>query len=520
MVTIEWKKEIIESELKQLKDEIKEQSKNSEDFMNKLERKFREKAKGKKIESYLEDEGVSSHFYNVIDNMGYIFEEERKSDFGKVKYEAENQINEKHDELDLRKYDCNFENILNQLKEKILSDYESNAKKNRGNASFLNKYEENIKEELKQYIDSRINEKYISILKIKEVEGSDIRKGIYDFMENSYFEISNKSKGISQFRDEYVNGIKKIYCGEFLNIEEYYKYFYNILNYKTELFEKENKLEKLNTENFYLQFFLNNYNSVSKISLNEEEFKGKLFDKLEKESLYSYYSEDMKLYQYFLNDLTKIFRDDMENKIRYKFLYFFNIKYPDISEKSDNEEDFKLHCLIELKKDSKLNSHYNDYKILFEESLNSIILIFNNDLEQRTKIVKLNTENAVLKFIFSNYNSINEKSSNFEEFKDNAFKEAKDDWKLGFYCIGYEKILEESLNLIEENFNDDLTKKNELKRLNIQIIILLFFIENYNTISESSLNVEEFKNNFLSKFNQNNELNSNYEEFRDYYEKL
>lgn len=203
-LTLEEQMEKIDKELDLLKCEIKEESKNREDFIIKLERKFREKAKSQDKEKYLENSQISAHFYNRTDNLGDEFEEEKKEDFNNEFKKIKTKLFEKSEQLMNSDNEEPIINIFQKLKKELLSEYEKEAKKKRENASWLNEYEESMKKDLDEYINKWINETSLFIFEEKAFKKFDNLKKIHIFMHDKYRNIREKSTSISYFEDNFI----------------------------------------------------------------------------------------------------------------------------------------------------------------------------------------------------------------------------------------------------------------------------------------------------------------------------
>lgn len=172
--------------------------------------------------------------------------------------------------------------------------------------------------------------------------------------------------------------------GKFFKIEEYKKYFFLILNDKIEIFDKEKQINDKNIDQIYILFFLNNHKYIVENSLNLEKFESNFKNELNKNyQLYSHYNEFKMTYERYLTYFIEIFRYNQENKVKLLFLNFFNFQYNEISNTSQNIDEFKTNFINKLKQNDILKSYYNNYNNFFEESFKSISYIFTIDLNKR-----------------------------------------------------------------------------------------------------------------------------------------
>ena len=596
-LTYEKKQEKITSELKILKNKIERESKNKEIFRINLERESITKLKKDKYDYILKDSTLKAYFYSEMDKFANEFEKMKNNILNEQKKKIENSLEAKYNDIKYSSDLTSFKGSYNDQKTILLNAYEEKYKNKHENKQLL-EYENDIKDELSSFIDNWINNKGYIFLKDKKIKKSEI----FNFVNENYDTISQISKNESEFKTNYENKIKNdLNLKDYYEIEEYTTYFNSLLDEKKTLFsfhlqkkEEKKNSEQSSIEKQFLSFFATNYNTISEMSQDTNQFKDNYLNKLnekEYEQLKDKYNDFQEFYEKYLKIHLQNFERELEKKteseVRNKFLNFIQTNFDEVSEDSPGLEEFKTNFRNRIDKNPELNNDYNKNKSLFEESLNKFtenfekylenkiqnkilkllnekyndiskissnevelknnflelfdddtllklkekkyndffenelkphLLKFKIDLAQRNENKKNNANNKFLSFLHLNYNAIAEKSSTEEEFKDNFVEELKKDSELESYYNEFKSTFDESLNKYILNFNNDLKRKDELKKLKIQTKIIQLFNNNYVTISQASNNEEEFKDKFLRKYNEDEELRNNYNDFKDFYD--
>ena len=274
----------------------------------------------------------------------------------------------------------------------------------------------------------------------------------------------------------------------------------------------------------YIQFHIHSVKTFLHIRMNKK-FKG-IMEKLDEcrnvpKSYVKFYESDKFFNNWNKKELSiKIFKDQLDGDLfnitdkKIDIIIKFIIdNYNSISNKSANEEIFINNYKNEYNQNNDLNSNYNDSRDIFDNILNILLVTFRKDLAQRKEITESNVKIKFLHFINSNYNTFSQTSLNIVEFKNKFLTKIRQDIQLNSLYNQYQELYVESLNTIIGHFNTDLTKRIENK-------ILRLFIDNYNSISDMSSNEIEFKNNFMNKYNQDSELNINYNHFSYFYQNI
>lgn len=199
---------------------------------------------------------------------------------------------------------------------------------------------------------------------------------------------------------------------------------------------------------------------------------------------------------------------------------FINSNFIIISEMSTDLTTFKNNFINKVRQINEINSYYNDYNDLYEECINPFIENFNNYLTKRNEIKKLNVQNKMLKLFADNFNSINESSSNEQEFKNNFRNKFNEDNELFQNYNAFQDYYENLLNIYLVKFRKDLTLRIEKAENAIKNKMLNFFNDNYKAISEISTTEEEFKIKYKNKFDTIPELENQYIQYQNYYETL
>ena len=299
-----------------------------------------------------------------------------------------------------------------------------------------------------------------------------------------------------------------------------------LLNLINEKFDKDlsdiNENKRLNIQYKIIKIINDNYNSICNISSNEDEFKDNFRYKYNQDyDLEPNYNSNLRdIFENILNILLVNFKNDLsqrnQNKklnIKVKYLHFINSNYNKISQMSSNIIEFKNNFLMKVRQNNELNSLYDQYQELYDESLNTIIGHFNTDLTKRI-------ENKILKLFIDNYNSISNMSSNEEVFKNNFRNKFYQDSELNSNYNNFRNLYENILNIYLVNFRKELSQRNENAENIIKNKILKFFNDNYNDISATSSAEDEFKNKYKNKFDLIPELRNIYNQYINYYDML
>ena len=469
-MSFDEKKAKISSELEDLYQKTIKMSKNKEDFLVKIDQDFRIKLKIQKCSDILLDSRLNEHYINKKKNLSQNFQKIIDNIWNEnKKKEIKEKFDVKYNSLILDDSIELFQNENKSLKKELLNDFEKDMKRNHSENNYLTEYEKNIEEKLGDFIDS-----YISL---KTIEYQQERRKINE---------SQNQKNIEQIKKDAEN--------------------------------------ELTTTKEIQDFVQNNYDYIYKISNTEQDFIDNYKDKIKNEAnLKNYYCTEKyrPYYDSLINVKKKLFiKDKRDEKIRMEGQYslFLSQNYNEISEKSNDENQFRTNYLNKLKNEEELNMKFYEYKNYYESLLKTHLDNFNLILSQRKEKKENDIRNEFLNFIQENYYNVSEASFSIDDFKkkfENLIEQTPD---LNNTYKNNQIIFNNLINKSTENFERDLNKRKNDEKTRIKAKILELFNNKYNIVYAESSNEEEFINNFKNKFNQDYELKSKFEEYKDFYE--
>ena len=201
----------------------------------------------------------------------------------------------------------------------------------------------------------------------------------------------------------------------------------------------------------------------------------------------------------------------IENKkldIKNKVLIFICSNYNQISEMSSSVQEFKNNFTIKIIQNNELSPYFNEYKNIFEESINIFIDTFIKDLTKRIENKNLY---KILNLFIDNYDFVSSISKTEEEFMINFERKKNLDNKLI-------KNFEMSKTYYNEILNDNIKKfKNHLKHK-----IENLFFKKYSEAINISKDEIEFKYKLKELLEQKEDIKIllQKEEYKRLYEQI
>lgn len=504
-MSIEDKKDKINSKLNTLYYKVVN-SKDRKEFLKNIEAEFVKQAKN--YVGLLKEQELKEYYDTQKNVLADRFENEKNKDIQKDINIIEKKLNSKFRSALKSKDEDEFIKVYNDFKEELL-----NSIKNKDNKDDINNYIEDwIKTKIEEFKDekNRLKKKYIE-----------------DFLNQSYSEFKDSSNSENDFKNaikEKKDNDKTL--AEYLNNQDYLKFYNKVLNDKLMIFKRE-LVNRKNAEtkglySKYQKFFNDQYQEVLKISNNEEEFKVEYKNKLklypELENNFNNFED---YYNQLLNNKLKAFQVDFSNKLKKETteiendLYkFFDNNFNNICKNSSNENEFRTKFENERKKRTELNKYFKEgYCKQYETLLNDKIEKFNDYLKEKEKSDKTQVINDYLVFLNNNYPEI-AKYSLTEEELESKYKELLDKKENAKLKDNYSKNKTE----YDKNLKDKISQF----KLELENRIKTAYNEYYNNAIKVSKDESDFKTNLFNLLSKDSKLQKLLEKqyYKEYFKSL